>query len=159
MDTHTTIPVLSDEATRKLDDLIELNIDSSKGFEEAAERFDAPSLSSLFREHSAIRGRFAQELQTIVYANGERPSTSGTSLGTMHRWWLGLRGQIASGEEYAILAEAERGEDAIKHKYEEVLKEGLGDSISQVIARQYVSIKEAHDSVRDMRDRAERLKR
>ncbi len=158
MTTSNSIPVISDEATRKLDDLIDLNIDSSKGFEEAAERFDEPQLSSLFREHSAIRSRFAQELQAIVYANGERPSTSGTTLGTFHRWWLGLRGQIARGEEYAILAEAERGEDAIKHRYEEVLEDGLGDSISQIIARQYVSIKEAHDTVRDMRDRAERLK-
>ena len=42
--------------------------------------------------------------------------------------------------------------NAIKARYENVLKETAGSPYNAVLQRQYASVKEAHDTIRDMRD-------
>ena len=63
-----------------------------------------------------------------------------------------MRGSIKDDNAHAVLSEAERGEDAIKARYEDVLKENPGNPVSDVLHRQYASVKAMHDRVRDMRD-------
>ncbi|TWT39087.1 PA2169 family four-helix-bundle protein [Blastopirellula retiformator] len=53
---------------------------------------------------------------------------------------------------YAILAEAEAGEDHIKHAYEDALKETAGSAMNDVLQKQYAQVKQGHDRIRDMRD-------
>ena len=65
---------------------------------------------------------------------------------------MGLREALSGNDVHAVLAEAERGEDAIKSKYEDVLQDGSAAPVSDVLQRQYVEIKQAHDRVRDLRD-------
>ncbi len=147
-----TITTLKDETIAGLQDLIEINIDSGKGFKQAAENIENTDIANYFRRCGERRSTFAGELQRVVGANGEKPETSGTVKGAVHRWWLGVRGTVQSGDEHAILAEAERGEDAIKHRYEEVLKETAGSPLNETLHRQYASVKHDHDTIRDMRD-------
>ena len=46
---------------------------------------------------------------------------------------------ISGGDSYAILSEAERGEDAIKGAYEEAMPSVSGSALNDVLSRQYVS--------------------
>ncbi len=58
----------------------------------------------------------------------------------------------ANIDAYVILCEAERGEDHIKHAYEDVLKETAGSPLNHVLPQQYSIVKSGHDKVRDLRD-------
>lgn len=143
---------LNESTIKEVQKLIEINIDSSKGFVEAAGNIENASVARYFRECGARRDGFAGELQRYVARSGETPEDSGSMKGTVHRWWLDLRGTVQDGDEHAVLAEAERGEDAIKERYEKVLKSTGGSALNSVIQRQYASVKSDHDKIRAMRD-------
>ena len=147
-----TVDNLNDKTVKKLQDLIEINIDSSKGFVTASENIGNTRISGYFRECAGRRSNFANELQGFVPWNGDEPKDSGSIKGTVHRWWVDLRGTVQDGDEHAVLAEAERGEDAIKERYEDVLKETAGSPLNAVLQQQYASVKADHDAIRDMRD-------
>ena len=150
--TIETMTTLTKETLDGLQELIEVNIDSGKGFAAAAEKIENPDIAMYFRRCGERRQGFAGELQRVVGLNGQEPEHTGTVKGAIHRWWLNVRGTVQQGDEHAVLAEAERGEDAIKHTYEDVLKKTTGSPLNGVLLRQYSSIKETHDTIRDMRD-------
>lgn len=143
---------LKDDSIKGIQNLIEINIDSSRGFRDAADKIENGQIANFFRECGTERERFAGELKNIVRVNGKTPEDSGTIKGTAHRWWLDIRGTVTGGDEHAVLAEAERGEDAIKGQYEDTLKETAGSAVNDVLQRQYASVKARHDQIRDMRD-------
>lgn len=150
-----TVSNLNKDTLDGLQRLIEINIDSAKGFTEAAEHVKNSDIATYFRRCAVRRGQFAGELQRVVGMNpGEKPETDGTVGGAIHRWWTSVRGTIQDGDEHAMLAEAERGEDAIKDRYEEVIKKTTGNPVNDVLHRQYASVKETHDHIRSLRDAA-----
>lgn len=143
---------LSDKATHRVQNLIRLNIDSAEGYATAAEVIEDTTLASQFREYAAQRAANVEELKATVSYNGHEPAESGTTTGTLHRWWLELRGKIGASSVHSVLSEAERGEDTIKHAYEAAIKEVAGSPVSETLASQYRGVKSAHDSVRDLRN-------
>jgi len=147
-----TLVNLSDKAADSVQDLIRLNIDSSEGFTAAAEMIEDRRVSELFREYAAQRSANAEELKSAVAFNGDKPAESGTTKGTLHRWWLEVRSSVVGGDAANVLSEAERGEDYIKERYETVVKEVAGTPVSELLMNQYRGVKAAHDHVRDLRD-------
>ncbi len=145
---------LSSDTIEQLQDLIRINIDSSEGFKAAQEAVEDSKLTSLFGDYAQQRARFALELQKQVRFNYEDPAESETWKGKIHRWWLDLRAKISGGDEYAVLAEVERGEDKIKALYEQAMKETSGSPINALLAGQLRDVKLSHDYVRDLRDAA-----
>lgn len=143
---------LRDETIAGLQDLIQINIDSSRGYRAAADEIENPRIATLFRECATERQAFSEELKRYVEMNAVEPKDSGSIQGTLHRWWLEIRGTVQGGDEHAVLAEAERGEDAIKHRYEEIMRDTAGSPMSSVLLQQYELVKRRHDQVRDMRD-------
>ncbi|MCB9880794.1 MAG: PA2169 family four-helix-bundle protein [Planctomycetes bacterium] len=132
-------------------ELITINVDSYLGFTQAAETIPDPDAARLFRQIGNERREHCRELEHAIGAKPE--DRSGTVKGTMHRWWLGVRSAMSTDERYAVLAEAERGEDAIKHRYEKLMKENAGNALSPVLHKQYAEVKKHHDLIRDLRDR------
>lgn len=143
---------LRDETIQKVQDLIQINIDSQKGFAEAADKVKDQKIATLFRQLGSERQTNTQELQTIVDFNGEEPKDDGSFKATVHRAWIDVRAALNGGDASVILNEAERGEDAIKELYEEVLQETAGSAVNDVLTRQYAKVKAGHDKVRDLRD-------
>jgi uncharacterized protein (TIGR02284 family) len=137
-----------------LQDLIQVNIDSRDGFEDAANELEGKNsaLAHLFRNMSVERASQARELQSIVASNSKTPEKSGSISAAAHRAWMDLRSALGGGQ-YAILSEAERGEDHIKEKYEAALDDLSGCTCTSVLQRQYAAVKASHDAVRDLRDR------
>ncbi len=135
-----------------LQDLIAINIDSVKGFNEAAEKIENAGVASAFRDIGRDRADFATELQGAVARSGDEPKDSGSIKGTLHRWWLSLRGTIQDGDEKAILDEAVRGEDEIVSRYQDVLPKIVGSPLNAVLHRQYTTIKAGRDTLAELRD-------
>jgi uncharacterized protein (TIGR02284 family) len=145
------------EALSTINNLIETLKDGEKGFKEAADAVRDPQLKSLFQQYSQQRHRFATELQAQAQTLGEsRPEKSSSAAGAMHRAWINLKSAVTSGNDKAILAECERGEDSAVHEYEEAIQDGLTGAAREIVARQFTEIKSAHDRVRNLRDTAKK---
>lgn len=140
-----------------LNSLIETCRDGHEGFRVAAEDVRNSELKTLFTEYSQQRARFIDELQSIVRGLGEESEKSSSVAGAMHRGWINIKSVLASGDEHAILAECERGEDSAVEEYQEALaSEDLPPHIRDIIQRQSVAVQAAHDRVRDLRDAMKR---
>ena len=136
-----------------LNSLIETCKDGQEGFRSAAENVKNADMAALFRSYSSQRQQFAAELQTFVRGLGEGMEKSGSVAGALHRGWIDLKAAVSAKDEHAILAECERGEDSAVDEYRDALQHSeLPAEVHGVIARQYASVQEAHDRVRDLRD-------
>ena len=141
------------EIVSTINSLIETLKDGQEGFKQAAEAVKDSELKSLFQEYSQQRARFATELQSQARQFGEsKPEDSSSAAGAMHRAWINLKSVVTSGDDHAILAECERGEDSAVKEYKEAIEEGLSSTISDIVSRQYGEVKDAHDRIKQLRD-------
>jgi len=137
-----------------LRELAQLNIDSRDGFDYAAERIEDEALhiATRFREWSDQRARFAEQLDGLLINSGQDAPEEGSVAASLHRTWMNIRDMLSSKIDiYAVVAEAERGEDVIKKAYEDALRECSGNVLT-LVTQQYADVKQAHDAVRDLRD-------
>ncbi|MGA7276233.1 MAG: PA2169 family four-helix-bundle protein [Candidatus Udaeobacter sp.] len=136
-----------------IDNLIETLKDGQEGFTQAAESVKDPQLKAVFDEYSRQRGRFAVELRSKAQSADERESDmSGSAAGALHRGWINLKSALTRGDDHSILAECERGEDSAVEEFRKALNNGLSARVQEIVSRQYVQIKEAHDRVKNLRD-------
>jgi uncharacterized protein (TIGR02284 family) len=140
------------ETSSVLNDLIETLRDGQEGFRQAAEAVKDPQLKSLFIEYSQQRSGFATALQSQVQSLGNEPETRSSAIGAVHRGWINLKSAVTGGDDHAILAECERGEDEAVEEYQKALDDDLSPSLYELISRQYTDIKAAHDRIRNLRD-------
>jgi len=141
------------ETISTLNSLIETLKDGQEGFRQASEAVKDSQLKSLFNELSLQRSKFAGELQNQVIQLGESdPEKTSSTAGAMHRAWINIKSAITSGDDHAILAECERGEDSAVEEYKKALDDGLSPSAQELVSRQFAEIKAAHDRIRSLRD-------
>jgi uncharacterized protein (TIGR02284 family) len=141
------------EIISTINSLIETLKDGQEGFKQAAEAVKDSDLKSLFYEFSQQRARFATELQGQAASLGEtEPEDSSSTAGAMHRAWINLKSAVTSGDDHAILAECERGEDSAVKEYEEALKIDLPAPLDDIISREFAAVKSAHDQIKSLRD-------
>jgi uncharacterized protein (TIGR02284 family) len=143
----------NDKAISVLNSLIETCKDGELGFKTAAEGLKSSAIKSKFHEYSRQRGEMARELQNEVRRLGGDPEKSGSVSGSLHRGWLDIKSVVTGKDDHAIVAEAERGEDVAKSAYESALNEALPGSAQTVVQQQAAKVRQAHDHVRDLRDR------
>ncbi len=143
----------NDNAISVLNDLIETCKDGELGFKTAAEGLKSADVKAKFLEYSRQRGEMARRLQQKVRELGGDPEKAGSVSGSLHRGWLDIKSVITGKDDHAIAAEAERGEDVAKSAYENALKEALPGSALTLVQQQAAKVRQAHDNVRDIRDR------
>ena len=145
----TTISIAS-----VLNSLIETCRDGQEGFRTAAVNAKSNDFKSLFTELAAQRQLFVGELRRLVAAIGEKAQTTGSVGGAIHRGWMDLKAAITHGDQHAILAECERGEDSAIQSYQKALAhQELPDHIRRAVERQSLAITNVHDRIRVLRDR------
>src|SRR6266513_5468039 len=125
------------EIISTINDLIETLKDGQEGFRQASEAVKDSKLKSLFSEFSLQRARFAGELQNEAISLGDHnPEDSGSTSGAMHRTWINLKAAITSGDDHAILAECERGEDSAVNEFKKAMEEKeLAAPVRETISR------------------------
>jgi uncharacterized protein (TIGR02284 family) len=137
-----------------LKNLVQTLNDGHEGYKQSAENVKNPALKELFAKISLQRSKMAGELESELLTLGEKdPQDEGTSLrGKVHRGWIDLKSAIVKGDDHAVLAEAERGEDVAKEAFGSALETDLPANIREIVARQAIEVKAAHDAIRDLRD-------
>lgn len=143
----------NDKAISTLNDLIETLRDGQEGFKEAAENVKDSDLKTFFNQVSLERAQMVGELQQEVRTLGGDPENSGSTAGALHRTWVDIKGSLTGRDDQSILNECERGEDSAVSAYADALKEqSLSAALRTLVERQFSSIKQAHDRVKQMRD-------
>ena len=139
----------NDEDIAVLNRLIEPTIDSADGYREAAKDAKNPEFKAIFERRATERLAVFNSLQAQVEALGGQPEEEGSLLASIHRAFVNLRSAIQSGaSDLAVIDEVERGEDRIKSKYEDAIKEcRLSASSLAVVQRAYESVRSGHDEM------------
>jgi uncharacterized protein (TIGR02284 family) len=136
----------SDDIT-VLNTLIATTLDSMKGYNEACEDDDG-RYAGLFREMAQERSQTASRLQARVRELGGDPEDDSSTMGALHRGFLNLKQAVTGSDEESLIKEVERGEDYLKEKYEEALKQDELDAGTRaVIEEAYASVRKGHDRV------------
>jgi uncharacterized protein (TIGR02284 family) len=141
--------------TEVLNDLIRINHDRVEGYEKAAAQTKEDDLRSLFTNMSTQSRQFAGELERVVRTEGGDPAEGTTNSGKIYRTWMDVKATFGGDDRKGILASCEFGEDAAQNAYRSALKEDDVDGpVKQLIENQQVTLKEAHDKIKRMRDAA-----
>lgn len=135
-----------------LQQLAQANIDSAEGFRRAAEAMTDKVLAADFRVWAVDRTRQADELAQYIEINQHQAPEDRSWMASLHQTWMDMRAAVSAGDTQAVLAEVERGEDMIKSRYEEALKETSGSAVNSVLQHQYAQVKGVHDRIRDLRN-------
>lgn len=136
------------KAVSTLNDLIETCRDGENGFRTAAASVKDHHIKGLFERYSRQREEMARELQEQVRRLGSDPAKLGSVSASLHRGWMNIKSLVAGSNDNAIVAEAERGEDAAKAAYEAALKEELPAGARELVEQQAAIVREAHGQVR-----------
>jgi uncharacterized protein (TIGR02284 family) len=146
----------TEKSIEVLNDLIEINNDRIDGFSRAAKDLGESDvdLKTLFGKFASDSRQNVQELSAAVGEAGGELETGNTVAGTIHRAWIDVKATFSGHDRKAILAECERGEDAIKKAYRDALSEdnGLSQEQASLIANQQQAINLGHDSIKALRD-------
>jgi uncharacterized protein (TIGR02284 family) len=142
----------NDHDIKTLNSLIETTLDSVDGYAEAAKDAKSPTLAALFRDRSLERRQVASTLQDCVRRLGDEPEDDGTVLASAHRMFVNLRSSLSSDDNKAVVDEVERGEDHIKSKFEDAMKDDeVSPATMSVITDVYASVRNGHDQMRDIK--------
>ena len=146
--------ISDDDVISTLNELVATCRDGEEGFHAAAEAAGNPELRGLFLTYAQQRADFRAELEEEIRRLGGDPSTHGSVAGSLHCGWMSVRSAVGGGNDDSVVAEAERGEDSARRAWEAALDRDLPPAIRAMVERQYGRIKEAHDRVRTLRERA-----
>lgn len=126
--------------------------DSINGYRDAAQHVESDQFRQMFTELADNRSQALSDLQGEVSRLGGSIDRDGSTLGHLHQRWLDLKAIITGHDDKAVINEVERGEDYLKEKFEAALKvDSLDASVRAPIERAYISVREGHDRVRDLK--------
>ncbi len=130
----TTIETLTDTA-----------IDSVKGYELAAEKAEKFGLKTMFQTQAEKRRRTVMDLnKEIVRLGGKPRDMDGTTLGDLHRIWVGVTDRIMNSDSAAV-DNVEEGEDYLRDKFAAAIDGGLLKDDPQAL----MVVKTAFDEIKE----------
>ena len=142
----------TDHDISTLNSLIATTLDSVDGYTEAAKEADNNRYAELFTARAGERRQVVTALQAEVSRLGGNPEDDGTILASAHRAFLDLKAAVTGQDDQAIVNEVERGEDHIKAKFEDALKDtDLSPATMTAIETAYGSVRAGHDEMRDLK--------
>jgi uncharacterized protein (TIGR02284 family) len=131
-----------------LNSLIATTIDSIDGYAESAKDSESSRFAQMFNDRAAERRQVLTRLQAEVGRLGGNPEDDGTALAAAHRGFVNLKSAVTGQDDKAVINEVERGEDHIKAKFEEALREDdLSPETRAVIQECFASVKQGHDQM------------
>lgn len=142
--------MVREEVIAGLNDLVEICLDSQKGFEEAAYGVRFADYRTLFETFAQERAPFVTELQDLVRHFGGDPVTAGTTSGILQRGWMEVTSIVSGESESALLGESVRGESAVLQSYEEAIQKDWPNPPQATLQRQYLAIKQVYDKLRTL---------
>ena len=152
----------NNELIEILNDLVQINTDRTKGFENALKQLQEEEvkeevveadLRNLFLSYIDQSRQFKMQLAKEVEVLGADIETDTSTGGKIHRAWIDLKTTFTGHSKHSILEECEFGEDAILKAYDSALEdEHLPAYIRDILNDQLAELTEAHDEIKALRD-------
>lgn len=125
-----------------LNNILDLLVDSQKGYADAAQNATDPQLKTLLDNFGVQRTQLISEVEhlrrkadpTVEHRDG------GTLKGDMHRAWMDIREALGSKDNANTLNECERGEKFLVMRYDEVLDKQAHVETKALIQRQKMQV-------------------
>jgi uncharacterized protein (TIGR02284 family) len=108
---------------KDLDDILEINTDSVKGYETAAENIKRGDLQTLFLRLSQQRKAFIEEIKNEALRLGMELDNSGSVKGFFHRTWLATKATFSPETNEKVIEESIFGEKAAVEVYDKVVND------------------------------------
>lgn len=134
-----------------LTNLLEKSYDAEKGYKKAIEHTTKRELKLFLRNQAAKRNHFATELEKQINLLNEHPKTdsNGSTLGSIHRFWIDFKISWSTKDDEAILEECLRGEKASLKEYEEKINKNiLPPNIKIMLEKQRDAIRETISEIK-----------
>lgn len=146
---------LASATLSKIKSLHQINVDSTEGWKTAIEQIEHTELQSMFRDIQSHREQQAAELASYLQSHGAEVDGDTSFLSGVHRWWLDARQALSARDNTAIVCEADRGEESILAKYQELVDDEAvkASSLHPVLQRQLQQVDADHNRVHAMMDR------
>jgi uncharacterized protein (TIGR02284 family) len=138
------------DATKLLNQLIQTLTEGTEGFKTAAGAIDDPTLRDELLAYSAQRKGFAEQLQSVVAAAGEKPADRVNAPGVLHRAWINLKYVVSANDRHAILVTCERGEKAALEEYRKAIEVGSPAEFDPVITNQLAAVRATHARIKSL---------
>ena len=133
----------------KVNELIQVCKDASRGFRLAAGEVDNKSYREFFRTKAIERGDFVRNLQNAALKLGLVPRADGSLLGTVHRAWMNFRHHINPHQDEVPLLECRRGEEHALKVYEDIIENHLLLQMQPALEEQFVAMIETRDMLQN----------
>jgi uncharacterized protein (TIGR02284 family) len=133
------------EMSNKLNELLERTYDAEKGFKQAAEKVENPTIKQFLEKSAQQRYNFGYELKAEITSFRQNPDKGGSIKGTLHRKWTDFKTFFTNNTEEAILEEVNRGEKEAIETYNDILHDKdfvLPPTIESLLMRQRNAIRE-----------------
>lgn len=131
--------------------------DSAAGYQKAAEETVDDFLRPQFERLADERHRLAATLATVAKdLSIDISEAEDSTLGDVHRAFLGIKVKLMRGDPQAILSEVARGEAAFERLFERVLHHGMPKSARRKLQTQHRIVREARDRYRSLARRVRR---
>lgn len=141
----------SEEMAGKLNELLQKNYDSEKGFRNAADDVRNPQLKAFFKEKAQERYDFGHELKTEIRNFGEAPEKGSSIKADAHRTWMDLKATFTGNNEEAVLEEAIRGEKLAVEDYNKIINDNdFPPSTKNLLLRQRNAIEKTLENVKSL---------
>ena len=138
-----------------LNDLIQINNDRITGYERAIKELkdESADLKTLFEgyidQSRNIRNELGTEVQTL---KGEMDDGT-TGSGKIYRAWMDVKAVFTGHDRHTVLENCEFGEDAAQKAYKSALEtDDLPAYLVELISKQQIELRAAHDEVKALRD-------
>ncbi|PTX43118.1 uncharacterized protein (TIGR02284 family) [Christiangramia gaetbulicola] len=138
-----------------LTDLLEKNYDAEKGYKKALEHTTNPDLKKFLKNQAVQRNHFATELDKYFHELNEHPKErkTGTTLGSLHRFWIDFKSSVTRKNDESILEECLRGEKASLKEYEEKLEKNiLNPNVKQMLEEHRDKIQKTIKQIKILED-------
>ncbi|HYJ62893.1 MAG TPA: PA2169 family four-helix-bundle protein [Parafilimonas sp.] len=138
-----------------LNDLIQINNDRITGYERALKELkdESADLKTLFEGYIDQSRNIRNELGTEVQTLKGKMDDGTTGSGKIYRAWMDVKAVFTGHDRHTVLENCEFGEDAAQKAYKSALTtEGLPAYLTQLISKQQIELRAAHDEVKALRD-------
>ena len=119
------------EIVLALNTCIEACTDGEKGYALAAADTLSPALKELFLQRSIERADVVSTLQKATRDMHGNPESQGSTRGTLHRGWVGLRKVLEGRSDLLVVEEVIRGEEAALNAYQDAIYHALKGRIPE----------------------------
>lgn len=119
-----------------LNDVLETLVDSTDGYEKAAEVADRPTFKEFFQRRASSRRAMAADVRNHIVELGGTPDDDGSILANMHRTFLTIRAAVQDNDDAAIEA-VDNGEAHLRDQFEDALDVDDLDLSARTLLKKY----------------------